>query len=142
MRSYGCLGLALPAAQGACLAVRRRKVISLTGDGAFLFNCQELSTAATYRIGNFIQIVLNNSGYSSLHDLASAQFERQRAYYLWNAIDYRRFAESLGVKAITIDSPRDITPALTKAFSDSAPYLINVATTDQGDLKGAFWTEQ
>ena len=141
MRSYGCLGFALPAALGACLAERRKKVISLSGDGAFLFNCQELSTAATYRLGNFVQIVLNNSGYSSLHDLALAQFKRPDDYYLWNTIDYHRFAESLGVKAITIDSPRKITPALTKAFSGNGPYLINVATTDQGNLKGAFWTE-
>jgi acetolactate synthase-1/2/3 large subunit len=141
MRSYGCLGFALPAALGACLAERRKKVISLSGDGAFLFNCQDLSTAATYRLNNFIQIVLNNSGYSSLHDLACAQFDRQSEYYLWNRIDYHRFAESLGVKAITIDSPQQITAALTKAFSGNGPYLINVATTDQGNLKGAFWTE-
>lgn len=137
MRSYGCLGFALPAALGACLANRRKKVISLSGDGAFLFNCQDLSTAASYRLGNFIQIVLNNGGYSSLHDLARARFKGQREYYLWDTVDYHRFAESLGVKAITIESSREIRAALTKAFSGHGPYLINVVTTDQGNLQGA-----
>jgi acetolactate synthase-1/2/3 large subunit len=141
MRSFGCLGFALPAALGACLANKRRKVVSLSGDGAFLFNCQELSTAATYRLENFMQIILNNSGYSSLHNLASRKFVRQNEYYLWDKIDYHRFSESLGVKAITVDSPAKITKALTKAFSGKGPYLINVITTHQDSLQGAFWTE-
>jgi acetolactate synthase-1/2/3 large subunit len=141
MRSFGCLGFALPAALGACLADRRKNVISLSGDGAFLFNCQELSTASTYGLTNFIQIILNNSGYSSLHDLARAQFVKQGEYYLWNKIDYHRFSESLGVKAITVNSPKQIVPALTKAIGGKGPYLLNVVTTDQDNLKGAFWTE-
>jgi len=141
MRSFGCLGFALPAAIGASLADQRRKIVSLSGDGAFLFNCQELSTAATYRLKNFIQIILNNSGYSSLHNLASRKFVRQNGYYLWDRIDYHSFSESLGVKAITVDSPSKITMALTKAFSGNGPYCINVITTGQNDLKGAFWTD-
>ena len=141
MRSFGCLGFALPAALGACLADRKKNVISLSGDGAFLFNCQELSTAATCGLTNFIQIILNNSGYSSLHDLARAKFPKQSEYYLWNNIDYHRFSESLGVKAITIDSPKQVEPALTKALRKKGPYLINVITTDQDNLKEAFWSE-
>jgi acetolactate synthase-1/2/3 large subunit len=141
MRSFGCLGFALPAALGASLADRRKNVISLSGDGAFLFNCQELSTAATYRLANFIQIILNNSGYSSLHDLARSKFPKQGEYYLWKKIDYHRFSESLGVKAITLDSPKQVAPALTKALSGNGPYLINVITTDQDNLREAFWSE-
>ncbi len=141
MRSFGCLGFALPAALGACLADRRKNVISLSGDGAFLFNCQELSTAATYGLTNFIQIILNNSGYSSLHDLARAKFPKQGEYYLWKKIDYHRFSESLGVKAITVDSPKEVVPALTKALSGNGPYLVNVVTTDQDNLREAFWSE-
>ena len=141
MRSFGCLGFALPGALGACLADRRKQIISLSGDGAFLFNCQELSTAATCGLTNFIQIILNNSGYSSLHDLARAKFPKQGEYYLWKKIDYHRFSESLGVKAITVNSPKQVAPALTKALSGNGPYLINVITTDQDNLKEAFWSE-
>jgi thiamine pyrophosphate-dependent acetolactate synthase large subunit-like protein len=138
MRSFGCLGFALPAALGACMAAPRRKIISLSGDGAFLFNCQELSTAATYGLKNFIQIVFDNNGYSSLHDLARSKFTRQGSYYLWSIIDYQRFSESLGVKAITVDSPTKISAALKKAFNGKGPYLINVITASQDIFKGAF----
>jgi acetolactate synthase-1/2/3 large subunit len=131
IRSFGCLGFALPAAIGASLADQKRRIVSLSGDGSFLFNCQELSTAANYRLKNFIQIVLNNSGFSSLHRFASSQFNKQKDYYLWNRIDYHGFSESLGVKTITITSPSKITGALTKAFSGNGPFCINVMTTDQ-----------
>jgi len=124
--SFGCLGFSLPAALGAAIAARDRKVISLSGDGAFLFNCQELSTAATYGLENFIQIVLNNSGYSSLHNLARKKYNRQEEFYHWSRIDYHRFAESLGVKAMTVDSPAKITQALKRIFSTRGPHLLNV----------------
>ena len=140
MRSFGCLGFALPAAIGASFANQKRKVVSLSGDGAFLFNCQELSTAATYRLKNFIQIVVNNSGYKSLYNLASKKFVRQNEYYLWEKIDYHGFAESLGVKAFTVDSPSEITTTLTEAFNGIGPCFINVMATGDS-LQKAFWTE-
>jgi acetolactate synthase-1/2/3 large subunit len=141
MRSYGCLGFALPSAIGACFADRRRKVVSLSGDGAFLFNSQELSTAATYLLGNFIQIIFNNSGYTSLYNIAGSMFPGQDGYYLWNDIDYHRLSESFGVKTITVDSASKINAALTKAFSAKGPWVINILTDDREDVKKPFWIE-
>lgn len=141
MCSFGCLGFALPAAIGACLADRRKKIISLSGDGSFLFNCQDLSTVANYRLKNFIQIIFNNSGFASLHNLASSRFARQNGYYLWDRIDYHGFSESLGVKAITVDTPSKITSALTKAFDGNGPYVINVITDDRKNVKRPYWAK-
>jgi len=141
IRSFGCLGFALPAAIGACFANQRKKIISLSGDGAFLFNCQELSTVANYKLKNFIQIILNNNGFYSLYNLASKKFVRQNEFYLWESIDYHGFSESLGLKAFTIDSPSKIDMVLTKAFNRNESCCINVITAGQNNLKEAFWTE-
>lgn len=131
VRSFGCLGFALPAAIGATFAKNeKRKIISLSGDGGFLFNCQDLSTAATYNRKNFIQIILNNSGYSSLNVLASAKFGKQDDYYLWNKIDYSKLSESFGVNAIKVEKRSAIKEALSTAFSSNSPCLINVMTKD------------
>ena len=142
MRSFGCLGFALPAALGACLAYPNKKVISLSGDGAFLFNCQELSTAATYKLNNFIQIILNNSGFASLGNIADSMFPGQDRYYQWSSINYQRFAESFGIKTITIESPAQINGALTKAFSGNGPYVIRVITDDREKAQKPFWIEK
>lgn len=141
MRSFGCLGFALPAAIGACLTDSRKKIISLSGDGAFLFNCQDLSTAATYRLKNFIQIIFNNNGFASLHNIASSRFVRQKGFYLWDRIDYHGLSESLGVKAITVDSPSKIIKSLTKAFSGNGPYVLNVITDDRENVQKPFWAK-
>ena len=132
IRSFGCLGFALPGAIGASFSQKNRKIISLSGDGGFMFNCQDLSTAADYRLKNFIQIVLNNNGYSSLNYLANRQYSRQDDYYMWNGIDFSGFAKSMGVKPIEIKSPSAITSALKKAFSEDGPHLINVITKEKG----------
>jgi len=141
MRSFGCLGFALPAAIGACLADRRRNVISLSGDGAFLFNCQELSTAATYGLNNFVQIVLNNSGFVSLHNIAKSMFPEQDTYYLWNKIDFNQLSESFGIQTITVDAASQVSTALTKAFNTKRPCLLNIMTDDREEVKKPFWVE-
>ena len=141
MRSFGCLGFALPSAIGACLADRRRKVISLSGDGAFLFNCQELSTVATYGLSNFVQIVLNNSGFASLHNIANSMFPKQDNYYLWNKIDFHKFSESFGIETTTVDTASKVSAALTKAFKAKRPCLLNVMTDDREEVKKPFWIE-
>lgn len=133
--SFGCLGFALPAAIGASFTNDKRKIISLSGDGSFLFNCQELSTASTYRLKNFIQIVLNNDGYSSLHLTARMNHAKQKEYYLWNRIDYNNLSEAFGIKTIAVSSPSMIKKALQKAFSGKGPYLINVITKEKEFLK-------
>jgi len=133
--SFGCLGFSFPAAIGASFTHKKKKIISLSGDGSFLFNCQELSTAATYRLKNLIQIVLNNDGYSSLYLTAAMKNSRKKEYYLWNRVHYGCLAESFGIKYITLDSPSKIKKALSKAFSGTGPFLINVVTNDKEYLK-------
>jgi len=131
MNNFGCLGFALPSAIGAAFAEKRKKTISLSGDGAFLFNCQELSTAATYGLKNFIQIIFNNDGYSIIYNSARRMYKRQHEYYSWNSIDYSGFARSLGVKAITVDSANKINGALQQAFTGKGPFVINVIARDE-----------
>src|SRR5690606_33914691 len=55
----GTMGFGFPAAIGAKLALPHRSVWSVTGDGGFLMNLQELSTCAAYGIAVKVAI-LNN----------------------------------------------------------------------------------
>jgi thiamine pyrophosphate-dependent acetolactate synthase large subunit-like protein len=68
-------------------------------------------------------------------------FPGQDRYYQWSSINYQRFAESFGIKTITIRSVTQINGALTKAFSGNGPYVIQVITDDREKAQKPLWIE-
>jgi acetolactate synthase-1/2/3 large subunit len=124
--SFGCLGLALPAAIGAGIASPERLIVSMSGDGAFLFNCQELSTAADLDLKNLLQVVLVNNGYGSLKHLQTLLHGGRTIAVDWKPIDYVKLAESMGVKGFLIREPREIKGTLTTFQKFGGPALIAV----------------
>jgi acetolactate synthase-1/2/3 large subunit len=61
----GTLGAGFPTALGVKVAMPDRPVVSLNGDGGFLFGGAELATAMQHGI-NLITIVFNNSAYGNV----------------------------------------------------------------------------
>ena len=67
------MGYDLPAALGASIALGKKKVICLAGDGSIMMNLQELQTMVGYQLPVKV-IVLNNNGYHSIRQTQSAYF--------------------------------------------------------------------
>jgi acetolactate synthase-1/2/3 large subunit len=67
------MGYDLPAAIGASIALGKKKVICLAGDGSLMMNVQELQTVVGYGLPIKI-IVLNNNGYHSIRQTQQAYF--------------------------------------------------------------------
>ena len=67
------MGYDLPAAIGACVALGKRELVCLTGDGSIQMNLQELQTILTNRLPIKI-LVLNNGGYHSIRQTQSNLF--------------------------------------------------------------------
>lgn len=67
------MGYDLPAAIGASIALGRKKVICLAGDGSLMMNLQELQTVVGYHLPIKI-VVLNNNGYHSIRQTQQAYF--------------------------------------------------------------------
>ena len=61
----GNLGYAFPVALGAKVARPDRAVVSVSGDGGFLYNAQELATAVRYGI-NVVAVVFNDNAYGNV----------------------------------------------------------------------------
>lgn len=63
----GCaaMGYGLPAALGAAVAEKGRRIICLEGDGSIMMNIQELPTAKYYGL-NIKIFIYNNNGYHSI----------------------------------------------------------------------------
>ncbi len=67
------MGYDLPAAIGASIALGRKKVICLAGDGSLMMNLQELQTVVGYHLPIKV-VVLNNNGYHSIRQTQEAYF--------------------------------------------------------------------
>lgn len=98
----GAMGFALPAAIGAALACPGSPVVTITGDGAFQINIQELQTLVRNRLPIKI-VVLNNHAHGMVRMLQSVmlqgRYQSCAEGYGYSAPDFCRVAEAYGVVA-------------------------------------------
>lgn len=121
---FGTLGYAYPTALGAKVGQPHKGVVALCGDGGFMYNLQELSTAARYGI-NVVAVVFNNHAYgASMWDQTHQYGERYIGTDLNNP-DFLKLAEAFGVRGMQAD-PARIGDALRDALAAEAPVLLEV----------------
>ena len=102
----GNLGFAFPTALGAKVARPDRAVVSLSGDGGFLFNAQELATAAQHGI-NVVAVVFNDQAYGNVARDLDEDWGGKFASELHNP-DFVRLAESFGVTGWRATTPDEL----------------------------------
>jgi acetolactate synthase-1/2/3 large subunit len=120
----GNLGYGYPFALGVKVARPEAPVVAVCGDGGFMYNCQELSTAVKDKI-NVVCVVFNDSAYGNVaRDLDEAWGGT------WNANlvnpDFVKFAESFGVTAMRAKDPADVGRLVKDAVQLDRPVLIDV----------------
>ena len=121
----GTLGYGYPTALGAKVALPDRPVIYVGGDGGFMFNCQELSTAMRFGIG-VVAIVFNDQAYGNVRRGQKEMFGgRLIASDLHNP-DFAKFVDSFGMDYWKADSPQTLAPALRAALATGRPGFIEV----------------
>lgn len=120
----GTLGFGVPAAVGAKLACPEREVVIVAGDGAFLYNPQELATMMLYR-QKLTVIIANDDCYGAIKHNMNENFGRATAYALANP-DFIKLGQSFGMRALRLASPDDIGPALREALAGDRSTLIEV----------------
>ena len=80
---WGSIGWATPAAFGAAVADKTRRVVLLTGEGAHQLTAQEISTIMRHNL-NMVIIVINNSGYTIERILADNPLDKFNDIANWN----------------------------------------------------------
>lgn len=128
----GTLGFGFPTALGVKVANPDRAVLSVTGDGGFLFGLQELATAAAHRIG-LVTVVFNNSAYVNVRRDQQRLYEGRLAGADLQNPDFVRLAESFGVEAHRTSSPQTLRPLLERALGRDQPTLIEVVLGNEAE---------
>jgi acetolactate synthase-1/2/3 large subunit len=121
----GTLGYGFATALGAQVGNPDKKVVSVNGDGGFMFNVQELSTMAMHHI-NLVAIVFSDGAYGNVKRIQQQSFSgRTIASNLHNP-DFSKLAELFGVVGMRATSPDDLRTVLRSAFKMNEPVLIEV----------------
>jgi acetolactate synthase-1/2/3 large subunit len=120
----GNLGYAYPLALGAKVACPDRPVVSISGDGGFLFNAQELATAVQHRI-NAVAVVFNDESYGNVaRDLEEA-WGGSIGADLHNP-DFVKLAEAYGVTGLRVKDPAEVGDVVRDAIAMERPVLVEV----------------
>jgi len=120
----GNLGYAYPVALGAKVARPERPVVSVSGDGGFLFNAQELSTAARHGI-NVVAVVFNDSSYGNVARDLEESWGGQYGAELTNP-DFMKLADAYGVVGMRAKEPTEVGRLVREAIEKDRPALIEV----------------
>ena len=125
----GNLGSAFPTALGAKIATPDKVVVSISGDGGFLFNVQELATAVQYKI-NTISIIFNDQSYGNVkRDMKKMFNNKVLGADLINP-DFIKLAESFGAVGMKAKNPKELEDTLKQAISLNKPVVIEVLVND------------
>ncbi len=126
------LGYGFQTAVGVKVANPDRCVVSITGDGGFMFGVQELATAVQHGI-NLVTVVFDNGSFGNVRRDQMESFEgRLIGAELVNP-DFVALAESFGAKGVRAETPERLRTALEEGFGESGPVLIEVPVERGGE---------
>ena len=124
---FGCLGAGLGYAIAARLAYPSAQVVALLGDGAASSSLMDVDTLVRHRLP-VVLVVGNNAGWGLEKAAMRPLFGYDVAADLAPQTRYDEVVRALGGAGELVTRPRDIGPALRRAFASAVPYLVNVVT--------------
>ena len=122
---FGNLGFAFPVALGAKVAQPDRVVVAVSGDGGFLYNSQELSTAVKYGI-NVVTVVFNDNAYGNVLRDQMNRFDGRTVGAELHNPDFVKLAEAYGARGVRVGGADELERAMVDSFAVQAPTLIEV----------------
>ena len=119
----GTLGYASPTAMGAKVGMPDRKVLAISGDGGFMFNVQELATAAQHGI-DIVLVVFNDGAYGNVKRFQQQMFDGKEIAVELKNPDFMKLADAFGIQGFRVKNPAELERAIGEGFSTPGPTLI------------------
>ena len=124
---YGCLGAGLGASIAARIARPSAQVVLLLGDGAAGFSLMDVDTLVRHDLP-VVMVMGNNSAWGLEKGPMQMIYGYDVVADLQPQTRYDEVVKALGGAGETVTDPKDIGPAIDRAFASNAPYLVNVIT--------------
>ena len=118
------LGVALPWGIAAALVRPNTQIISVSGDGGFLFSSQELETAVRLK-QNIIHLIWNDGTYNMVKFQEEMKYDRASGVN-FGPVDFVKYAEAFGAKGLRATTKQELTAAIEEGFATDGPVVIDI----------------
>lgn len=120
----GTLGWGYATSLGAKVAKPDTPVVSISGDGGFLFTAMEMSTAAQNNIG-VVAVVFSDGAYGNVKRIQQQAFNNRTIASDLHNPDFVKLGESFGIASERVDSPAELGAAISRGLARGGPMLID-----------------
>ncbi|HEY6979829.1 thiamine pyrophosphate-dependent enzyme [Reyranella sp.] len=120
----GTLGWGYATSLGAKVASAGTPVVSISGDGGFLFTAMEMATAAQNNIG-VVAVVFSDGAYGNVKRIQQQAFNNRTIASDLHNPDFVKLGESFGVAAERAKSPAELGAAISRGLARGGPMLID-----------------
>lgn len=121
----GTLGWGFAAALGVKAAHPDRAVVSVSGDGGFMFNVQELATAVQHGIAS-ISIIFNDNAFGNVRRTQKEDYDNRIIASELHNPDFMKLAEAFGATGMRVHTADELQDAIHAALPNQGPTLIEV----------------
>lgn len=121
----GTLGYGYATALGVKVAHPERAVVSIAGDGGFMFNLPEIATAVQYGI-DLKTVVFNSGSYANVQRQQREWFDNRLIASDLRNPDFVKLAEAFGAAGYRARSPEELRSALERSLGEKGPAIIEV----------------
>lgn len=118
------LGVALPWAISAALVRPDTQIISVSGDGGFLFSAQDLETAVRKKL-NIVHLIWNDGHYNMVEFQEKMKYQRSSGVD-FGSVDFVKYAEAFGAKGLRVTNAEELEQALEEGFATEGPVIIDI----------------
>jgi acetolactate synthase-1/2/3 large subunit len=134
----GTLGWGFATALGVKLANPDKAVISVTGDGGFLFTASELATAVLHKIP-LVTLVFTDNAFGNVLRFQKERYDsRIIACHLHNP-DFVQFAEAFGAQGLRAQTLDELRAAIRRGLAASGPTVVEVPVGEMPAPWGFFY---
>ena len=131
------LGVALPWAISAALVRPNTQIVSVSGDGGFLFSAQDLETAVRKKL-NIVHLIWNDGRYNMVEFQEKMKYQRASGVD-FGPVDFVKYAEAFGAKGIRATSVEELEKALEEGFATEGPVIIDIEKLGETILPDQFY---
>lgn len=121
----GTLGWGFATALGVKAAHPDKAVVSVCGDGGFMFTVQELATAVQHKI-NLVTLVFTDGAYGNVLRMQKEQYGGRVIATALHNPDFARMAETFGALGLRAETPDQVRSAIEQGLAADVPTIIEV----------------